>query len=114
MEGDKCNKNNDNPKLQSVRRKLFADDNEDDSDEDNKTTQGNDDNLANRLIEETRFEARERWNFDFEKGEPLTGQWEWVKIDEEFSDRTPATALGNSHSENRDNLQEEKIDNNNH
>ncbi|CAD6237160.1 GSCOCG00002172001-RA-CDS [Cotesia congregata] len=114
MDGDKRNKNTDKTKLQNVRRRLFTDtDDNQENNEEEKTTQGNDDNLANRLIEETRFEAKERWNFDFEKDEPLNGQWEWVKIDEEFSDRNPP-ALGNSHNNTRDNLQQEKIDNNNH
>ena len=27
-------------------------------------------------------QAKQRWNFDFEKEQPLPGRYEWVKLDE--------------------------------
>ncbi|XP_063988917.1 uncharacterized protein LOC135168549 isoform X2 [Diachasmimorpha longicaudata] len=70
-------------KLKNVRRRLFKDD------EDDSTTEprGNADNEANSFMEKAResFEqAKEKWNFDFEKGEPLPGRFEWIKADEDF------------------------------
>ncbi|XP_015114739.1 cyclin-dependent kinase inhibitor 1 isoform X2 [Diachasma alloeum] len=79
-------------KLKNVRRRLFKDD------EDEATTepQGNADNEANRFVEKAResFEqAKEKWNFDFDKGEPLPGRYEWIKADEDFPpDESPPPA----------------------
>ncbi|XP_046394369.1 cyclin-dependent kinase inhibitor 1B-like [Ischnura elegans] len=32
------------------------------------------------FVAEERQRARERWNFDFEKEEPLEGRYEWVRV----------------------------------
>lgn len=68
-------------KLRSVRRRLFQDDDNEQQTNLNSAVQ---ENVANYLFEEarrSRENARERWNFDFEKEEPLPGRYEWVKLD---------------------------------
>lgn len=43
---------------------------------------GEGENITNSLLEQIKLEqeaARDRWNFDFEKEEPLPGRWEWVR-----------------------------------
>lgn len=72
-------------RLQGVRRRLFQDD---DKVEENSSVE---DNYMNCLYEETRKtreNAKRRWNFDFEKEEPLPGRYEWVKVDEDFKSET--------------------------
>ncbi|XP_076394001.1 uncharacterized protein LOC100883023 isoform X3 [Megachile rotundata] len=67
----------------SARRKLFQDDEDDEGESGRKS--GVEDNIANCFYEEARKNrqnAKERWNFDFEKEEPLPGRYMWVKLDE--------------------------------
>ncbi|XP_050447100.1 uncharacterized protein LOC126849368 isoform X2 [Cataglyphis hispanica] len=71
--------------LRSTRRKLFADENDSD---------GEEQNFYNRIIEESRQRSEEdmkKWNFDFKHEIPLSGRFKWVKPDEyekEISDPT--------------------------
>ncbi|XP_076619305.1 uncharacterized protein LOC143340841 isoform X2 [Colletes latitarsis] len=70
-------------RLRNVRRRLFQDD-EVDNEGDSGRRSGVEDNLANCFFEEARKNrenAKQRWNFDFEKEEPLPGRYEWVKLD---------------------------------
>ncbi|XP_076236890.1 uncharacterized protein LOC143180806 isoform X2 [Calliopsis andreniformis] len=72
-------------RLHSVRRKLFQDAG-DDSDGEPGRNSGVEDNIVNRFFEEARknrANAKERWNFDFEKEEPLPGRYVWVKVDQD-------------------------------
>ncbi|XP_044002572.1 cyclin-dependent kinase inhibitor 1-like isoform X2 [Aphidius gifuensis] len=74
-------------KHRNVRRKLFVDDEESSS---GNNQRGAIDNEANYFVEnakENLEKAKERWNFDFEKEEPLPGRYEWIKGDEEFSNQ---------------------------
>ncbi|XP_029036240.2 uncharacterized protein LOC114872802 [Osmia bicornis bicornis] len=67
----------------SARRKLFQED--DDNESKSGRNSGVEDNIANCFYEEARKNrenAKERWNFDFEKEEPLPGRYVWVKLDE--------------------------------
>nr|XP_034171241.1 uncharacterized protein LOC117600233 isoform X1 [Osmia lignaria]XP_034171242.1 uncharacterized protein LOC117600233 isoform X1 [Osmia lignaria] len=67
----------------SARRKLFQED--DDNESKSERNSGVEDNIANCFYEEARKNrenAKERWNFDFEKEEPLPGRYVWVKLDE--------------------------------
>ncbi|XP_076175820.1 uncharacterized protein LOC143151005 isoform X2 [Ptiloglossa arizonensis] len=67
----------------SVRRRLFQDE-EPDNEPESERRSGVEDNLANCFLEEARKNrenAKQRWNFDFEKEEPLPGRYEWVKLD---------------------------------
>ena len=71
--------------VRSVRRKLFQDD-DDDNERDLERNSGVEDNLVNCFFEEARKNrenAKERWNFDFEKEEPLPGRYVWVKVDQD-------------------------------
>ncbi|XP_076676158.1 uncharacterized protein LOC143373117 isoform X3 [Andrena cerasifolii] len=71
--------------VRSVRRKLFQDD-DDDNERDSERNSGVEDNLVNCFFEEARKNrenAKERWNFDFEKEEPLPGRYVWVKVDQD-------------------------------
>ncbi|CAK9825891.1 hypothetical protein ANTRET_LOCUS3824 [Anthophora retusa] len=83
-------------RLRSVRRRLFQDDDDDNETESGRNS-GVEDNLANCFFEEARKnrendvtfllrsvcgQAKERWNFDFEKEEPLPGRYVWVKLDQ--------------------------------
>lgn len=68
----------------SVRRRLFQDDDDDNETESGRNS-GVEDNIVNRFYEEARKNrenAKERWNFDFEKEEPLPGRYVWVKLDQ--------------------------------
>ncbi|XP_043253186.1 cyclin-dependent kinase inhibitor 2-like isoform X3 [Colletes gigas] len=68
-------------RLRNVRRRLFQDD-----EVDTGRRSGIEDNLANCFFEEARKNrenAKQRWNFDFEKEEPLPGRYEWVKLDQD-------------------------------
>lgn len=70
-------------KLRTVRRRLFQDD---ENDRQASLDSVMHENVANYLFEEarrTRENAKERWNFDFEKEEPLPGRYEWVKLDQD-------------------------------
>ncbi|XP_006568963.1 uncharacterized protein LOC725144 isoform X3 [Apis mellifera] len=95
-------------RIRSVRRRLFQDD-----DDDNETESGRnsriEDNVANCFFEEARKyreNAKERWNFDFEKEEPLPGRYVWVKLDQHGNEiRNPLEA--NSRVENIQTMQEE-------
>ncbi|XP_015432265.1 PREDICTED: uncharacterized protein LOC107188484 isoform X1 [Dufourea novaeangliae] len=74
----------DGHRFRSVRRRLFQD-NEDENHGDSDRNSGVEDNLANCFYEEARKNrenAKERWNFDFEKEEPLPGRYVWVKLDQ--------------------------------
>ncbi|KAK9295528.1 hypothetical protein QLX08_010172 [Tetragonisca angustula] len=71
----------DGKKLRNARRKLF----EDDDDDETVRNSGVEDNIANCIFEEAKKNlenAKQRWNFDFEKEQPLPGRYEWVKLDE--------------------------------
>ncbi|XP_078049088.1 uncharacterized protein LOC144476259 isoform X1 [Augochlora pura] len=71
-------------RLRNVRRRLFQDD-EEENEGDSSLNSGVEDNLVNCFFEEARKNrenAKERWNFDFEKEEPLPGRYVWVKLDE--------------------------------
>nr|XP_012232109.1 PREDICTED: cyclin-dependent kinase inhibitor 2-like isoform X3 [Linepithema humile] len=75
-----------------VRRRLFNDD-------DNEVEQNN---ITNHLsseeeIQREREKSKERWNFDFEKGEPLTGRYEWEKVSE---DGTESSIQSNNQIQN--------------
>ncbi|KAG7198343.1 hypothetical protein KM043_005737 [Ampulex compressa] len=88
-------------KLRSVRRKLFPDD-EGDEEEARNLSAGAEDNYANRFFEEARRSreiAKERWNFDFEKEEPLPGRYEWVKIDQHGNEISNCTRENDSTTE---------------
>ncbi|XP_043509806.1 cyclin-dependent kinase inhibitor 1B-like isoform X1 [Frieseomelitta varia] len=68
-------------RLRNARRRLF----EDDDDDETVRNSGVEDNIANCIFEEARKNrenAKQRWNFDFEKEQPLPGRYEWVKLDE--------------------------------
>ncbi|XP_076760224.1 uncharacterized protein LOC143428868 isoform X1 [Xylocopa sonorina] len=68
----------------SVRRRLFQDD-DDDNETESSRNSGVEDNIVDRFFEEARKNrenAKERWNFDFEKEEPLPGRYVWVKVDQ--------------------------------
>ncbi|XP_031834590.1 uncharacterized protein LOC116427891 isoform X4 [Nomia melanderi] len=71
-------------RLRSVRRRLFQDDANENENNRSRNT-GIEDNIANCFFEEARKNrenAKERWNFDFEKEEPLPGRYVWVKLDQ--------------------------------
>lgn len=52
------------------------------------------------------MQAKERWNFDFEKEEPLPGRYVWVKLDQHGNEiRNPLET--NSRVENIQTMQEE-------
>lgn len=66
--------------------------------------------LSSTVIETVRLvlctQAKERWNFDFEKEEPLPGRYVWVKLDQHGNEiRNPLEA--NSRVENIQTMQEE-------
>ncbi|XP_011304289.1 uncharacterized protein [Fopius arisanus] len=77
--------------IKNVRRRLFKDD---DDDGETSGPRGTDDNEANIFMEEARknFQnAKEKWNFDFAKNEPLPGRWQYVKANEDFPPDEPET-----------------------
>ena len=57
----------------SVKRRLFPPSHHQDEDEGNQIQPLLDLLTLNK-------EAREKWNFDFEREEPLPGRWQWEKI----------------------------------
>lgn len=66
---------------EGVRRRLTFQD-ADSSDSNPRSEVGEGENITNSLLEQMRVDAedaRTRWNFDFEKEEPLPGRWQWVK-----------------------------------
>lgn len=44
-------------------------------------------------------QCKRRWNFDFEKEEPLPGRYEWVKLDN-HGNEIPNSAISNDTIEN--------------
>ncbi|XP_011145786.1 cyclin-dependent kinase inhibitor 1 isoform X2 [Harpegnathos saltator] len=89
----------------NLRRRLFQDDEDDDSGQstnsesgDGQTSNGENDNLANRLFEEARRNrenAKKRWNFDFENEVPLPGRYEWVRVDRDGNEISDFAQLKN-------------------
>ncbi|XP_024871658.1 uncharacterized protein LOC112454469 isoform X2 [Temnothorax curvispinosus] len=66
-------------RLRNVRRRLFQDDGDNDEQQKHK-------DIENRFSEERRIQleqSMEKWNFDFVRGEPRPGRYEWVKLDEQ-------------------------------
>lgn len=68
-----------------------------------------DDDLLQKLQGENQLKERqkvlEKWNFDFENGVPLPGDWEWEKVtaDEEAPNATEVlSSLKNKPKDNRD------------
>ncbi|XP_053972942.1 uncharacterized protein LOC128887622 isoform X2 [Hylaeus anthracinus] len=96
-------------RVRNVRRRLFQDE-EGDNESVSERRSGIEDNLANCFLEEARKNrenAKQRWNFDFEKEEPLPGRYEWIKLDQERNDIGYA-----SESRNRvENLQAMQVEN---
>ncbi|XP_032677798.1 cyclin-dependent kinase inhibitor 1-like isoform X2 [Odontomachus brunneus] len=89
-------------KHRNVCRKLFQDDDEEPkspNSENNKgQTNGENDNFANCLFEEARRNlenAKEKWNFDFENEVPLSGRYEWVKLDRDGNEISDSAQLNN-------------------
>lgn len=39
-------------------------------------------NTVTETIQQSNEEAKQKWNFDFEKEEPLEGDWEWERVGE--------------------------------
>ncbi|KAI4495960.1 hypothetical protein M0802_008175 [Mischocyttarus mexicanus] len=75
-------------RFRSVRRRLFQEEEEIEGGRrrDLNTTEGN---VVNCFFEEARKhreEAKEKWNFDFEKEIPLKGNYQWVKLDQDGND----------------------------
>ncbi|KAL0107696.1 hypothetical protein PUN28_014774 [Cardiocondyla obscurior] len=67
-----------NGRFRHVRRRLFQDDGDNDD-------QQKFENSENRFSEEMRLQLEQstkRWNFDFVRGEPQPGRYEWVRLDE--------------------------------
>ncbi|XP_014483540.1 PREDICTED: uncharacterized protein LOC106749026 isoform X2 [Dinoponera quadriceps] len=88
----------------NVCRRLFQDDvdsNEqstNDKNDNGRTSNGENDNLVNRLFEEARRDrdnAKERWNFDFENEVPLSGRYEWVRVDRDGNEISDFAQLKN-------------------
>ncbi|KAK0074426.1 hypothetical protein PV325_008342 [Microctonus aethiopoides] len=117
MEEGSRDNHEETPRGRGVRRRLFADE------EDNNETSGSGmkqnqlgklENDVNCFIEETRNDmdnAKKKWNFDFEKEEPLPGQYEWVKVGENFSENNSNDNLlvdKNISCDTPDKLKEEK------
>ncbi|XP_017788384.1 PREDICTED: uncharacterized protein LOC108570958 [Habropoda laboriosa] len=99
----------DGRRLRSVRRRLFQDDDDDDNETESGRNSGVEDNLANCFFEEARKNrenAKERWNFDFEKEEPLPGRYVWVKLDQHGNEICNALETSNR-VENLQTMQEE-------
>lgn len=91
--------------IDRARRKLFA--NEKDSEN------GEEENFCNHIREENRRRAEEnmkKWNFDFERGVPLPGNFEWKKLDEHGNEISDSTNVINE-EQNR-NEQEEQTEKN--
>lgn len=108
----------DNARLRNVRRRLFDDDDDDDDEREPGLYSGVEDNLVNRVFEEARKSretAKQRWNFDFEKEEPLPGRYEWVKLDQDGNEITNPveanSAIGNSDEGAKGNVQSEFTEN---
>ncbi|XP_072745774.1 uncharacterized protein [Anoplolepis gracilipes] len=88
--------------LQRARRKLFADENDSD---------GEEQNFYNRIIEENRRiseEVMKKWNFDFNREMPLPGRYMWVKVDKYGNEISDSKNLVDE-EQNR-NEQEEQIE----
>ncbi|CAL1685348.1 unnamed protein product [Lasius platythorax] len=87
---------------QSTRRKLFADENDSDVEEEN---------FHNHIREENRRKTEEdtkKWNFDFKRGVPLPGRYIWTKLDEYGNEISDSTNLVNE--EQNQNEQEERTE----
>lgn len=39
-------------------------------------------NTVTEVIQQSNEAAKQKWNFDFEKEEPLEGDWEWERVGE--------------------------------
>ncbi|XP_029680266.1 cyclin-dependent kinase inhibitor 1-like [Formica exsecta] len=93
--------------LRNTRRKLFADENDSD---------GEEQNFYNRIIEESRQRSEEdmkKWNFDFKHEMPLPGRFKWVKTDQygnEISD--PTNLINEEQNRNEQEKQIEETDKN--
>ncbi|EZA50613.1 cyclin-dependent kinase inhibitor 2 isoform X2 [Ooceraea biroi] len=91
-------------KIRNVRRRLFQD-----TDDNN---DGEGDNFVNRLLEEDRRQkelCKQRWNFDFEKEEPLPGRYEWVKLDDHRNE-IPNSTMINDTVQNPQKQQSEEVE----
>lgn len=56
------------------------------------------DNIRNNFVEEmqnSRDEARKKWNFDFETETPLDGDWEWEKVEDVLENKGASNGRGN-------------------
>ncbi|XP_043478238.1 cyclin-dependent kinase inhibitor 2-like isoform X3 [Leptopilina heterotoma] len=81
-------------RIRKVRRRLF----EDEDKHDDK------DNNINLVSEERRRhleQAKEKWNFDFEKEKPLPGNYQWIKVNKKETSKQ---------EENEDTLQNKQED----
>ncbi|XP_029173861.1 cyclin-dependent kinase inhibitor 1-like isoform X3 [Nylanderia fulva] len=87
------------PSIQSVRRRLFVE------------QDGEEENVCNHIREDSQRKAEEdmkKWNFDFKRGVPLPGRYEWIKLDEHGNEISDSTNLVNE--EQSQNEQTEQIE----
>ncbi|XP_003393975.1 cyclin-dependent kinase inhibitor 2 isoform X1 [Bombus terrestris] len=94
-------------RLRSVRRRLFQDE-DDDNETESVRNSGVEDNCFFEETRKNRENAKERWNFDFEKEEPLPGRYVWVKLDQHGNEICNPSETKNR-IENLQTMQEEDV-----
>ncbi|XP_011268169.1 cyclin-dependent kinase inhibitor 1 isoform X2 [Camponotus floridanus] len=86
----------------NVRRQLFTDENESEDERQNYDNLIMEDNLQQSERD------KEKWNFDFKRGVPLPGRYQWIKLDE-HGNEIPSSINSINEVQNT-NEQEEQIE----